>query len=312
MNNYSFFQVDVFTDSAFGGNPLAVFPDAVGLTSKDMQRIALELNLSETTFVFPPETERADFKVRIFTPKKELEFAGHPLVGTHWVLAQLGKVDLQNESVKEVKFELGVGVRSGYLHIKNGEVIRVVTNHQKPEFFDTANQKQVKKLAQALGVEAETIWDTEWPVQVVSTGLKQLFVPIRSLEDISSLAVGNQEGKTMLAVCKELGVYADCIMTFCTETERDDCDLHARFFAPSLGIPEDPATGSASGGLGAYVIANEVLPSTSPTTLVTTEQGLEMNRPSKVYIEIEHNKNDINMIRVGGEVVPVIEGIIKW
>ena len=111
MPIYQFLQVDVFTDAPFGGNPLAVFPDAAGLTGQQMQQLALELNLSETTFVLPPDMPGADFKVRIFTPKAELPFAGHPLVGTHWVLAHLGRVKLA-EPITEVTFELGVGLRT--------------------------------------------------------------------------------------------------------------------------------------------------------------------------------------------------------
>src|SRR5512142_2069920 len=137
MPAYHFYQVDVFTNQAFGGNPLAVFPDAAGLDDATMQRIAREMNLSETTFVFAPTRPEADFRVRIFTPEAELPFAGHPVVGTHWTLAHLGRIPLQ-EPVTTVRFELGVGVRAAALHVRNGKVSRVVMDHQKPLFFGVA------------------------------------------------------------------------------------------------------------------------------------------------------------------------------
>ena len=146
MPAYRFIQVDVFADQPFCGNPLAVFPDAQGLTTEEMQKLALELNLSETTFVFPPETPGADFKVRIFMPTNEIPFAGHPLVGTHWVLAHLGRVKLQ-EPLTRVTFELGVGLRSAQLWVADGRVTRVVTDHQRPEFLAVATGPQVQRLS---------------------------------------------------------------------------------------------------------------------------------------------------------------------
>ena len=186
MPVYRFIQVDVFTDRPFGGNPLAVFPDAQGLSAEEMQKLALELNLSETTFVLPPETPAADFKVRIFMPTNEIPFAGHPLVGTHWVLAHLGRVKLQ-EPLTRVTFELGVGLRLGQLWVADGRVTRVVTDHQRPEFLAVATGPQVKRLAQALSLPVEAISEVGKPVQVVSTGFPQLFVPVRSLREVSSL-----------------------------------------------------------------------------------------------------------------------------
>src|SRR5262245_48670106 len=119
MPKYHFYQLDVFTDQAFGGNPLAVFPDPDGLDTPTMQRLAREMNLSETTFVFPSDQAGADFRVRIFTPETELPFAGHPVVGTHWLLAHLGKVKLTAPTTR-VNFALNVGVRGATLHIQDG------------------------------------------------------------------------------------------------------------------------------------------------------------------------------------------------
>lgn len=314
MPRYSFYQVDVFTNQPFGGNPLAVFPDASGLDTPAMQRIALEMNLSETTFVFPPETPEADFKVRIFTPEEEMKFAGHPVVGTHWTLAHLGRVKLQ-EPVTTVRFELGVGVRAAALHVKDGRVTRVVMDHMKPEFYTIANADQVERLAKALGLDPAAIITTGWPVQVVSSGIPQLFIPVRSLEDVQNLSPRRQDAAGLARICEEIDPVNKCnycLMVLTLDTVNPDSDVHTRMFAPALGIGEDAATGSASGGLGAYLIQNEIIPATAPTTYLVSEQGIEMHRPSRITIEVDGGPGAISMVRVGGEVVPLIEGVLEW
>lgn len=314
MPKYHFYQVDVFTNQAFGGNPLAVFPEAKGLSSLQMQTIAQEMNLSETTFVLPSEHPEADFKVRIFTPTLELPFAGHPVVGTHWLLATLGQVVLE-EPITTVNFELGVGIRAAQLHVTAGIVTKVVMDHQKPEFLASASQDQIERLAKSLGLPAEAILETRWPVQVVSTGVRQLFVPVRTLSEIQALQPSRQDASVMNEIFDELDpIEKDihALMVLSLETESDASDVHTRMFAPRLGIPEDPATGSASGGLGAYLIENHIVEATSPTTVITSEQGIETGRPSTIHIEVDGLPGDISMIRVGGEVVPLIEGVLAW
>jgi len=314
MPKYHFYQIDVFTNQAYGGNPLAVFPEGAGLSSLQMQTIALEMNLSETTFVLPSEDPEADFKVRIFTPARELPFAGHPVVGTHWLLAHLGRVALE-EPITTVRFELGVGVRAAQLHVTSGKVTKVVMDHQEPEFFATAGEEQIERLAKSLGLRSEAILETRWPVQVVSTGVPQLFVPVRTLGEIQSLQPSKQDASVMNRVLDELDPIekdVHAVMVLSLETERDKSDVHTRMFAPKLGIPEDPATGSASGGLGAYLIENRIVDATLPTTYITSEQGIEAGRPSTIFVEVDGPPGNITMVRVGGEVVPLIEGVMAW
>ena len=311
MPSYQFVQVDVFTNVPFGGNPLAVFPDAAGLTSQQMQQLALELNLSETTFVLPPEAPGADFKVRIFTPKAELPFAGHPLVGTHWVLAHLGRVALA-EPVTEVTFELGVGLRTARLHVAGGGVTRVVTDHQAPQFLATASRAQLERLAAAFKLAPTAILETGKPIQVVSTGFPQLFVPVRSLADVQGIDPLSVDAAALGQVCSELGLPGADVAIFCLETVHADRDVHMRFVAPHHGIPEDPATGSASGGLVSYLVHHELIPATPPLTTIRTEQGIEMGRPSKVTVEVEGTAEAISMVRVSGDVVLVMEGEFNW
>lgn len=314
MPKYHFYQIDVFTNQAFGGNPLAVFPDGEGLSSLQMQTIAQEMNLSETTFVLPSEDPEADFKVRIFTPALELPFAGHPVVGTHWLLANLGRVALK-EPITTVKFELGVGVRAAQLHVTAGKVTKVVMDHQKPEFYATASIEQIERLAKSLDLPSKAILETGWPVQIVSTGVRQLFVPVRSLGEVQSLQPSKQDASALNHVLDELVPVkrdAHAVMVLSLETESAASDVHTRMFAPKLRIPEDPATGSASGGLGAYLIENRIIAATPPTTYITSEQGIEAGRPSTIYIEVDGPPGDISMIRVGGEVVPLINGVMEW
>ena len=307
MQSYRFMQVDVFTERPFGGNPLAVFHQAEGLTEEEMQQLAMEMNLSETTFVLPSRAPGADFKVRIFTPTSELPFAGHPVVGTHWALARLGRVELR-EPVTKVCFELGVGVLPADLHVAGGQVERVVMTQDRPRFLDTL--EEVGELAAGLGLPPEAITETGLPVQLVSTGIPQMMVPARSLAEVQRLAADRLDVATLTRVCR--AARTDCVMVFCLETEDAEATVHTRMFAPSLGVPEDPATGSANGALGAYLVRHRVVPVTEPTTYITSEQGLELGRPSTLYVEVDSRGEEVTAVRVGGQVVEVAEGEVRF
>jgi trans-2,3-dihydro-3-hydroxyanthranilate isomerase len=307
MKSYRFFQVDVFTDRPFGGNPLAVFPEAEGLTTEEMQRLAAEMNLSETTFVLPPHAPGADFRVRIFTPRKELPFAGHPVIGTHWVLAHLGRVRL-HEPVTQVCFELGVGVLPADLHVRAGRVGQVMMTQDRPAYLAVLHD--LTDLADGLGLPPEAIAATKLPVQVVSTGLPQMMVPIRSLAEVQSLDAGRLNVAALDRACRAVGT--DCVMVFTFETERPETAIHVRMFAPMLGVPEDPATGSANGGLGAYLVHHRAVPVDGPTVHLLSEQGAEIGRPSLLTIEVDTAGEDISAVRVGGQAVLMIEGTISF
>jgi trans-2,3-dihydro-3-hydroxyanthranilate isomerase len=307
VKEYRFVQVDVFTDAPFGGNPLAVFPDAEGLTTAEMQRLAREMNLSETTFVLPPQAPEADFKVRIFTPAREVPFAGHPVVGTHWVLAHLGRVDL-HEPMTHVRFELGVGVLPADLHVAGGAVERVVMTQGRPTFHATLGD--LSDLADGLDLPAEAIIETGMPVQVVSTGMPQMMVPVRSLAEVQGLAAGELNVPALNRACR--AVDTECVMVFTLETEQPEATVHVRMFAPLLGVPEDPATGSANGALGAYLVHHRAVTVTEPTTYIVSEQGAELNRPGTLYVEVDHRDGEPTGVRVGGQVTPLIEGLVRF
>lgn len=309
MKEYRFVQVDVFTDRPFGGNPLAVFPEAEGLSGEEMQRLAREMNLSETTFVLPRQAPGADFKVRIFTPAKELPFAGHPVVGTHWVLADLGRVALQ-EPVTRVRFELGVGVLPADLHIAGGRVERVVMTQDRPAFLSILDAALLAELAEGLDLSPEAIAETGLPVQVVSTGVPQMMVPVRSLAEVQALDAGQLNVAALGRACRAVGT--ECVMVFTFETERPESTVHVRLFAPLLGVPEDPATGSANGALGAYLVHHRAVPVAEPTTFLVSEQGTEIGRPSTLFVEVDSAGREISAVRVGGQVVPVAEGVVRF
>lgn len=307
MREYRFVQVDVFADEVFGGNPLAVFPEAEDLTSEEMQKLAREMNLSETTFVLPPEDPAADFKVRIFTPAAELPFAGHPVVGTHWVLAHLGRVELK-EPATEVRFELGVGVLPAELEVAEGRVQRVVITSDRPSFLEVL--VDVTDLAEGLGLPAEAITGTGLPVQVVSTGIPSLMVPVRSLAEVQGLDAGRLNVAALARACD--AVATDNVLVFALDTEDPDATVHVRLFAPMLGVAEDPATGSANGTLGAYLVHHEVVPVHEGTNRFVSEQGSEMGRPSTLRILVDVSEGEISRVRVAGDVVLVLEGTVRF
>jgi trans-2,3-dihydro-3-hydroxyanthranilate isomerase len=182
-----FYQADVFSAQPFGGNPVAVFPEAQGLTDDELQQIAREMNLSESVFVFPPTNPAAVVRLRIFTPTQEIPFAGHPVVGTMHVLAQLGMIATP-EPVTRVVQECNIGLFPVDLLMRNGRVMRVVMTQPEPQFLERIDDTEdLYKVAAALGIPKHTITDTKWPLEVVSTGLPVLIVPVRTLTAVRSI-----------------------------------------------------------------------------------------------------------------------------
>ena len=295
--NCSFYQVDVFTKIPFGGNPLAVVFDTGGLTSQNMQNIAREMNLSETSFVLPPDNLPADFSVRIFTPEKELPFAGHPTIGTAHILRETGKVFSGNY---KIKLAMNVGV------VTVSELRRenlLFMDQLLPVFHPPLDCSE--ELGKALGLSTKDINSTSKPIQIVSTGLPVLIVPITSLQALKGILVDTKRLNHLLT---RLGIDLICVYT--CETFDPTATIHSRVFAPKLGIPEDPATGSAAGATGAYLSINNCL-SKDDCENICIEQGHIMGRPSDLFVCVEKNKNVIESVRVGGESVTIIKGNIK-
>jgi trans-2,3-dihydro-3-hydroxyanthranilate isomerase len=301
-----FYQADVFTEVPFGGNPVAVIPDAAGLTDLELQQIAREMNLSETVFVFPPSDPAAVVKMRIFTPTQEIPFAGHPVIGTFFVLGTLKRLELR-EPLTRVLQECNLGLFPVDIHVKNGAITRVVMSQPKPQFLDIIESRDdLFSLARALGVARQQITETKWPVQVVSTGLPVMIVPVRTLTAVRSIV---PDVSAIAELCQQYG--ANGIMAFSTMTVEQQATVHTRMFAPLIGIVEDPATGSASGALGAYLLQNGVV-EVAPMTEIIAEQGYEIERPSRILIQVESEDDAIQAVKVGGQAVMVLEGTLTF
>lgn len=282
--------VDVFTDRAFGGNPLAVFTEGKGISSATMQAIAKELNLSETTFVLPPENRANDFRVRIFTPAAELPMAGHPTLGTTFVLARQGLVR-PNGGRTTIVLEEGVGPIPVTIDWENGGPTFIEMEQLPPTFGPEL--EDVGGIAEMLSLDPEAIRATKLPVQVVSCGVPYLLVPLSGLAAMRQIRFRADVWDNLM---RESG--AD-VLVFTTEVEQHGSSVHSRMFAPKHGIPEDAATGSASGPLGCYFVRHRVLPSAGELRCIN-EQGMEMGRPSFLHIAVRHNAGEITQVRVGG------------
>lgn len=301
-----FYQADVFTSEPFGGNPVAVFPDADGLSDDQLQQIAREMNLSETVFVFPPTDKAAVVRLRIFTPTQELPFAGHPVIGTFYLLAQLGLVPLTG-AVTRLLYECNIGLFPVELRGTAQEIEHVVMSQPKPEFLDRVeDEEDFYKLALSLGLPKYAVAEAKSPIEVVSTGLPVLILPIRTLTAIRSI---RPDPSAITDLCGRFG--ANGIMVFTTVTVEPDSTVHTRMFAPAIGILEDPATGSASGALGAYLVHHRIIDA-KPTAEIVSEQGYEMDRPSRILIQVDSTDSVIQEVKVGGECVMVVEGELKF
>lgn len=297
---YHFIQVDVFTDRPFGGNQLAVFMDARGLSADEMQMLAREMNFSECTFLLPPELQNAVKRVRIFTPAKELPMAGHPTVGTAYVLARRDEIQLQAPSASFI-LQLGIGPVPVSVEVRDGAPGFVWMTHREPEFGAVRDDRE--RVARALGIATDDILDDR-PMQPVSTGVPFLFVPLRSL-DASRRCQPNASALGELFAGTELeGVYV-----FTTETTSPEVSAHGRMFAPHiLDLPEDPATGSAAAPLGAYLVRHDIV---SEARFIL-EQGIEMGRPSRIHLDVRRERDRFTDLQIGGKSVIVGEGDIFW
>ena len=200
-----FYKADVFTDLPFGGNPVAVFPNSEDLTNQEFQQIAREMNLSETVFVMPPSEPNAIAKLRIFTPTQEIPFAGHPVLGTFYILGRLNHFSLQ-EPITHIMYECNIGVFPLELYVLKGEIDRVVMSQPTPQFLGLIDKMEdLYEVAGALGIHKSVISDTKVPIEVVSTGLPVIIVPVRTLTAVKSMIVDHA---AITEICERF--YIDC------------------------------------------------------------------------------------------------------
>ena len=292
MEKLTFYIVDVFAEEKYAGNQLAVFRDAEALSDIEMQRIAKEMNYSETTFILSDEKRGGGYDVRIFTPERELPFAGHPTLGTAYVI--------QREIVKEL-------IKKIILNLKVGQI--PVTFRYDEEYGDILWMKQLKPIfgqtfdteliSKVLSLDVREI-DDRFYVQDVSTGVPCIIVPLKTLDAVKRARISRYRYFEFIK-----GTQAKTILIFCPETYKKENDLNVRFFADYIGVPEDPATGSANGCLAGYLVKHRYFG--KDRINIRVEQGYEIGRPSLLLLKAEEKGEGID-VYVGGKVILVAKG----
>lgn len=290
--SWTFFIVDVFAEEKYAGNQLGVFMRAKGLSDTLMQKIAKEMNYSETTFILTDEEKEGGFDVRIFTPEEELPFAGHPTLGTAFVIQQ----EILKEPVEELKLNLKIGQIPVTFHYKGGRP-DILWMKQKPPVFGQIIEREV--MAQALSLEAKAL-DDRFPVQEVSTGIPFFIVPLKSLEYLKRAKVNFEKFFSQVENTK-----GKSSLIFCPESYHVENELSVRVFADYYGVPEDPATGSANGCLAGYLVKHRYFDENRID--IRVEQGYEIGRPSLLYLKALEKEQEIDVF-VGGKSVMVARG----
>ena len=286
--------VDVFAQGKYTGNQLAVVRDASNLSTDEMLDFTRETNFSEATFIESSDTTDSGYDVRIFDPAEEIPFAGHPTLGTAFVIREYLRDDLP----EEVKLNLGVGEIPVWVEDNDGDETYWMRQIE-PTFEDEFSQEL---FADILGLNNQDIDDSH-PIRLVSTGLPTVVVPLTSLD-----AVQRSETQPEPYYNRLIDSYGNVnLLVFASETVEDN-DLHVRVFADAADVPEDPATGSSNGCLAAYLVEHDYFD--SDEIEVTVEQGYEMDRPSLLHLRAAKSPDGIN-VEVGGRVSPVLDGQLR-
>ncbi|MBK8247935.1 MAG: PhzF family phenazine biosynthesis protein [Gemmatimonadetes bacterium] len=302
MPSFRYLTADVFTARTFGGNQLAVLPDARGLTTEQMQAITREFNYAESTFVLPPDNPAHTRRVRIFTPGEEMPFAGHPTVGTAHVLAAIGEIPLTGDETRII-FEEGVGPVPVLIRSTGGVPTFCQLSVAKlPEVFPPLPAREV--LAPMLSLDVDDLRDGVFHPQAVSCGLPFSFIPLRDRAAVSRVKFRTDLWERTLAHLPN-----HMVMVFAMDAEEADHDVRARMFGPGVAVLEDPATGSACAALGGYLGARDAR--RDGTLRWVVEQGYELGRPSVIDVETDKAGGSITAVRVGGPSVLVCEGAIR-
>jgi trans-2,3-dihydro-3-hydroxyanthranilate isomerase len=291
--DHRFYTLDVFTTTRFQGNPLAVITDGDGLSNDQMMAIAREMNLSETVFVQKPTDDRALARLRIFTTKEELKLAGHPVIGTWFLLAELGVVPAQEGGV-HVMQQTGAGVLPVEIRFKDGRPQHVTMTQKEASFKPSKIDK--KKLAGALGLRTKHL-DGKLEPEFVSTGIYNLMVPLKNRGALSDIQMNIVEMSRLLG--------KQAALAYCF-TGGSNHTVHARGMMP-WELYEDAATGSAAGSLGAYLVKHGKL---AAGHTLHVAQGVEMGRPSDIEVEVTQAGKKLTP-RVSGAAVRVFEGVIR-
>lgn len=294
MLSTTFYILDVFAEEKYTGNQLAVVLMKNKLTDTDMQRIAKEFNFSETTFILSHKPVNNGYNVRIFTPEREVPFAGHPTLGTAYVIQK----EVIKNPVDTIILNLKVGQIPVKLNYKDGTIERLTMKQMEPVFGRIFYREQISKV---LNIDASEI-DERFPVQEVSTGLPFITVPLKNLSAVKKSKLNKEKYHALIKDTE-----AKAIFIFCPETYKKKNHLNARMFAPFYGIEEDPATGSANGCLAGYLVKHNYFGRDHIN--IRVEQGYEIGRPSLLFLEAK-KKGDKIEVFVGGRVIEVAKGIL--
>jgi trans-2,3-dihydro-3-hydroxyanthranilate isomerase len=309
---FAYYTADVFTDVPFGGNQLAVLPKAERITSEQMLQVAREFNFSETVFVLPPETATGTRRLRIFTPGGELPFAGHPTIGTAFVLASTGEIPLEGDETRII-FEEGVGPVPVLIRSEKGKpVFAQLTAAKIPEKGPATTDAGV--LADVLSLEpSDILYDSTFTPEAVTAGLRFLFVPLRSLDALGRARVRQDVWERTLK-----DSWAPEIYVFVEDEDSakrggmraGDGVVRSRMFAPMLGVSEDPATGAAAAAFGGYLAWRSTMRDGMLKWVI--HQGVEMGRPSRLEVETDVVGGQVQAVRVGGASVLVSSGTLYY
>lgn len=294
MNTIPYYIVDVFGEKRYAGNQLAVFRHTADLPQDLLQTIAKEINFAETTFIESDERVNGGYNVRIFTPDTEVPFAGHPTLGTAYIIQREIERGLEQDTGGTITLNLGVG----QIPVTAAGQHELWMKQKPPQFGRTVDPAVI---AEILGIDAGEL-EPDFPVQEVSTGLASIIVPLRSLEAVHACRINHAAFEAFLA-----NSFRANILVFCKETVQADHDLHVRVFCEDSGFPEDAATGSANGNLAGYLLKYNYLGGSELQYRV--EQGYKIGRPSLIQVKasLKDSSYDIN---VGGQVHPVARG--EW
>lgn len=297
MRRFRYMQLDVFTSEPFGGNQLAVFFDATSLTSEDMQRVAREMNFSESVFTLPAREAKSLTRLRIFTPQVELPFAGHPIIGATFALAAAGRVTPGSES--PITLDLGIGPLDVDLLFSDTRLSFAWMRQRNPTFTKWTGDRAA--LAASVGL-AESDLRADLPIETGSAGVPHTLIPVVDAAKLDAAKPGANLGEA-LNTSEPCGAYF-----FVLPTNSAPNYVYSRMFGPHMGIAEDAATGSAAGPVGAYLVRHGLATIEDDAARVVIAQGVKMGRPSRIVVNVELRDGKPGQVRVGGEAVVVANG----
>ena len=298
-----YLHYDVFTNRPFQGNQLAVFTDARGLSAEQMQAMTREMNFSESTFLLPAETPGTDIRMRIFTPGAELPMAGHPTIGSTFALADSGVIAAGAE-----RFVFGLGVGPTIVELTwSGSRLEFAWMDQKtPEVRPPASP--AAEILQSIGVAPSMLDPRGLPVEEVSCGVPFIYVPLASRAAVDA---AEPDLRAMRALRSAFPGGHNAVFLFAVEPAGGEVTVYSRMFAPDLGVPEDAATGGASGPLGCYLVAHGLVRESGWKDMISL-QGVKMGRPSRIHMRITADRpTAITRVQVGGQAVRVGAGAIE-